>query len=655
MAAVEWKDTSAAEWKNTAAAIWRSHGLIPAVATDGIEFSDTTVPLAGFLAAITEGIDFSDTVAAVMTYLEELTDGLDFSDVAIPLAEFLAIATDGIKFSDSTLAAFVETLTEGFVLSDTTAAAFVGYITEGLEFSDTVLELATFRPIASDGIEFSDTTVPLATFRPIAVDGIVFSDTAAPVGVQFGVITEGIVFSDVAAPIGVQFGVITEGIEFSDTPAAAAIEALTEGLIFNDDPGEPIMTYPVTAADVIVFTDDDNLFIDYSTSGFGTFLDKWTKDDNNTGTSFPEYNNPWGIDAIRFQVASSASRSFGCNAQPIIPNLIKSGVYEVRFKYYSNQDWGNRDAISDNPDDGNNRETKIEITKPDASSKVSNDFYELEEGFAGVGAKLSLNLRTNYSSKITIREYFEGSPTILLNEDYTYNGTDGDNFIFRFDLTNKWAEVLDSNEEVIGSRVTLSQNFIDALADPFMFNFHYHGYASSGMVYYDDIEISRYHQSPWGRAIYRPISTDGIEFSDSNVSRAFLIGLAEDTIVFSEGELSALCTFHVTAADGIVWTDQTAAAFVETLTEGMVWGDGVIWIRPYDPWDIDVQPKGQSFTFKALAVLTNFKALKKHLDSGAVELMAADPIRIHQADTDFKAVAVVTDFKANKKDFNTEV
>jgi hypothetical protein len=150
--------------------------------------------------------------------------------------------------------------------------------------------------------------------------------------------------------------------------------------------------------------------------------------------------------------------------------------------------------------------------------------------------------------------------------------------------------------------------------------------------------------------------TDGITFSDLPYPvRASLLGVASDGIVFSEDETTALAHFKAEATDGIVWTDATAAAWIETLTDGMEWGDGTLWIRDYDPADIDVQPKGVSFTFKALAVITNFKALKKQFESGAFDLLIPLGIKIHTQETDFKALSIPFDFKAKPKDFNIEV
>jgi hypothetical protein len=111
----------------------------------------------------------------------------------------------------------------------------------------------------------------------------------------------------------------------------------------------------------------------------------------------------------------------------------------------------------------------------------------------------------------------------------------------------------------------------------------------------------------------------------------------------------------VTLQDTIKFTDHPQRAWPAELTEGIKFGDSVIWIRPYNNDEIDVQSKGLDYTFKALAKITNFTAFKKQFATDVFELSIPIAINIHPQETDFKALSKPFDFKAQPKDFNTEV
>jgi hypothetical protein len=243
---------------------------------------------------------------------------------------------------------------------------------------------------------------------------------------------------------------------------------------------------------------------------------------------------------------------------------------------------------------------------------------------------------------------------MLLNTPYTYNGTSGDSFTWRFDLTNKWSEVLDSNGVVIGERVVLSDNFLGALEDPFLLNIHFAGYATWADVHYDDIEIRHYRQT-WARADYKATSADGIKFSEDTVDALVkLQGYCSDAIVFDD-TATVRVDFGVEVEDGFKFSEYQQVAWPVELEQGIKFGDSVIWIRPYDKDEIDVQPKGVDYTFKALAKITNFTAFKKQFATDAFDLSIPIAIQIHPQETDFKALSKPFDFKAQPKDFNTEV
>jgi hypothetical protein len=158
----------------------------------------------------------------------------------------------------------------------------------------------------------------------------------------------------------------------------------------------------------------------------------------------------------------------------------------------------------------------------------------------------------------------------------------------------------------------------------------------------------------WARSTMYPDAADTIVLSDTAPEpRAIWRGNCSDAIVFND-TAEIIGTFQGRAEDTIEFSDgPPRVAWIETLTEGIVFGDSTIWIRPFNKDEIDVQPKMVDFTFKAIAKITNFKAFKKQLATDAIELSLAAPIKIKPQTTDFKALNVVSDFKATEKKFDT--
>jgi hypothetical protein len=158
----------------------------------------------------------------------------------------------------------------------------------------------------------------------------------------------------------------------------------------------------------------------------------------------------------------------------------------------------------------------------------------------------------------------------------------------------------------------------------------------------------------WARTTHRPTAEDTIVLSDTAPEpRGIWRGNCSDAIVFND-TAEIIGTFQGRAEDTIEFSDgPPRVAWIETLTEGIVFGDSTIWIRPFNKDEIDVQPKMVDFTFKAIAKITNFKAFKKQLATDAIELSLAAPIKIKPQTTDFKALNVVSDFKATEKKFDT--
>lgn len=207
-----------------------------------------------------------------------------------------------------------------------------------------------------------------------------------------------------------------------------------------------------------------------------TIGDKWDTLTYSYGTSFTYSTN-----TIEADNTASASRSYGGNC--ITDNsfvLFKSKI-SIKFWFKSSNDWWN-----DNLDLS---EAKIEIVPIDPVSRQQNDFEELEEGGAGNGAKLSLNLRTNASGKITLREYYGGSATTLLNEDFTYDHTNGNSFELVVDTYNCWAKLYNYSGTQIGATVDLNENVYSTIGSKFRFNLHWHNWGVQRQVYWDNIEI----------------------------------------------------------------------------------------------------------------------------------------------------------------------
>ncbi len=471
--------------------------------------------------------------------------------------------------------------------------------------------MATVEWKDTSAVEWKNTSAAIWRqhwLNPVALaEGIELSDTDIGLAGFLAVLTEGIELSDTAAVLATFRATATDGMKLSETVLDYLVEVLTEGLVLAD-----------AKWSAWINCEDQYLTDDYTEVDPQSRLTVTT--DKVEFTEVHRYNDGY------------VYKDFGVD-------------YWGDFKY----------------------NFELEITQmhstamffPVAMTNALGPWEDEKLNGLFVGwrkvdeSNVDLWLVSGVSPT-TSRIVISGSTYPLCY--FTLQRVNGTVTLYMYSDANRTVEILD-----VFTAGPVSEELIITDTTAYRYAKAWCGYNNN---FYNTVTIAGYVQNhnlcvgrsaSWAKGTYRPVSTDGIEFSDTNAGRVIITAFAEDTIVFSEGETSALCTFRATAADGIVWTDQTAAAFVETLTEGMVWADGVIWIRPYDPWDIDVQPRGQSFTFKALAVLTNFKALKKQLDAGAVELMAADPIKIHPVDTDFKAVAVTTDFKATKKDFNTEV
>jgi hypothetical protein len=157
------------------------------------------------------------------------------------------------------------------------------------------------------------------------------------------------------------------------------------------------------------------------------------------------------------------------------------------------------------------------------------------------------------------------------------------------------------------------------------------------------------------RADFKATSSDGIVFSEDEViGRHAMQGFCSDAIVFNDTALVRV-DYGVEVNDTFVFNEYQQVAWMEQLSQGIRFGDSTIWIRPYDKDEIDVQPKGLDYTFKALAKITNFTAFKKQFATDAFDLSIPIAINIHPQETDFKALSKPFDFKAQPKDFNTEV
>jgi hypothetical protein len=474
---------------------------------------------------------------------------------------------------------------------------------------------------------------------PLPADGIVFGETA---GYRDDIIQT-----------------LTDGVIFGDSTLSAYTELVSDGVFFGEST-DLIKTLLVSLSDGVTFDDDGGDLSDDMDHADHTITDKWTLPLENYNPSYywSSTDNPWyPAELLRYQVPNTASRGYGINAYPKGPRggyWTKSGLYRISFWWsgYGRGEWGAYDTIGTGGDDGNNKEFKFEFMKTNPDSRVSNDFYEMEEGVAGEGNKVSINFRTNYSGKLNVRQYYNGNtPTMLLDADFTYDDTNGDDFIIWFDVDNAWIEVW-GNGSLIGERVSIDTNIISAWTDPMLINTHAHFYASSNIAYMDNLLIQRFPSSPKAIGIFPKEVSDGIVFGDTH--NVYIVGFCSDGVDFGDTSVQTLA-YHVQLAEGVVFSDAVKDYIVEYLSDGVIFDSSVIWLRSYNKDEIDVQPRGQGFDFKALSVITNFEALKKTFDSDTFEGTIPIPVSVKEVQTDFKILPVTTDFKASPKTFDTEV
>jgi hypothetical protein len=710
---VEWQDTSAAVFKNTSAAVWRKHGLTHDTLTEGVEFSDlvsvrwnlltllsdglklSDTTIAAFIDTLTDGIKLSDNSGEpVMTYLEELLDGIKFSDTPSALAIFLAavtegivfaevaspkgtqvgIVTEGIKFSDASavratfkalapdgivfsdlaISAFVETLSDGVKFSDSVVGYFAELVQDGIKFSDTTTALATLLAEAIDSVVFSD--APVAAFTEVVTDGIKLSDTLEALMTYLPVAADGIKFSDQTAAaateiltVGIEFGAYTqprqdymvtliEGMVLSDTTVGIAVESLSDGLKLSDSSGEPIAKYHVLSADTIVFSDRKTIGFkncvlqDYTTY---TRVEDSLDDRGDILIEGPQViglRRDSGGDAVRRANFDYIYKDFGadyfgdfrCDIRVDLTQISDfGGGYNV---FSASNILGPHNTQTDRVGiqiEGNWQYNIIRCFGPTSKSIQFSpprwDAYGLNYfiRFERIGYDLTIGIYTDDSFSTLRNNYFGGTPmegtvTIDTADRYQYFYTAG-GFGTGYGL---YPTVLG---EVLGHTIC------DPITDSFV------------------------------RADYRVASSDGLVFSEDEViGRHAMQGQCSDAIVFNDTAIVRV-DYGVEVNDTFVFNEYQQVAWMEQLSQGIRFGDSTIWIRPYDKDEIDVQPKGLDYTFKALAKITNFTAFKKQFATDAFDLSIPIAIQIHPQETDFKALSKPFDFKAQPKDFNTEV
>jgi hypothetical protein len=631
---VIWQDTPAAIFKNTSAAVWRKHGILDTI-SEGIEFAEVASPWAALAVIIADGIKFSDTPSALAILLATAIDGIEFSDTT--LAAFTETLTDGFEFSDTAISAFVENLSDGIEFSDSVVDYFTELVQDGIKFSDTAPALAKMLVEAIDGIVFSDTTpTPRSTFQGVSADGVKFSDTATSIG-KFGVtITDGIVFSDALAAGMHLFITLSDGMVFDDTTVGIAVESLSDGLIFSDVT-VPLMTYRPVLTDTVVFDDlKTDYFKNCELQDYTTYtLVPDALDDRGDilieGPQVIGLRRDSGGDAVRRANYDYIYKDFGagyfgdfrCDLAAELTQISDfGGGYNM---FAASNILGSFSNLTDRVGiyiDGNWQYNIIWAFGPGSSMAfrpARGDAYGLNYfiRFERRGYDLTVGIYTDDSFSTLRNDYFGGTPmegtiTIDTADRYQYFYAAG-GFNTGYGL---YPTVLG---EAVGHTICEPQPTTYALIT---------AYATS---------------------------TDGIKFSEAPMTPRVLIhGDCSDAIVFND-TATVRVDFGIELEDGFKFSEHQQVAWPVELEQGIRFGDSVIWIRPYDKDEIDVQPKGLDYTFKALAKITNFTAFKKQFATDAFDLSIPIAINIHPQETDFKALSKPFDFKAQPKDFNTEV
>jgi hypothetical protein len=415
--------------------------------------------------------------------------------------------------------------------------------------------------------------------------------------------------------------ILIEGIVFDDTTIGIAVESLSDGLKLSDSSGEPVMTYLPLAADTIVFDDDGpDQFTDCIDHDYTTF----------TVVDIQENITSLTADQIDF---------------------VGLGYHEMTYVY---KDIG-VDALTS---------FKIDFVFAAPGSSIGS-YWEILGLSNVIGDSLSFGADsiiiygTEGASGYTMAMRHNGGaiPGVQIISGWPYNPIDP--VYGRLVRIGKFVQMGFFSDEARTIQMGSSQPSKIGSGTPYQYLYNIITRGAGGDVrpttgYVKDLNYCSLRKGVYAKAEYKATSSDGLVLSDATEQIITFRGYCSDAIVFND-TATVRVDFGVVVNDTFVFNEYQQVAWPVELEQGIKFGDSVIWIRPYDKDEIDVQPKGLDYTFKALAKITNFTAFKKQFATDAFDLSIPIAINIHPQETEFKALSKPFDFKAQPKDFNTEV
>jgi len=169
----------------------------------------------------------------------------------------------------------------------------------------------------------------------------------------------------------------------------------------------------------------------------------------------------------------------GCNA------LTKStfecnGLFSIEFDWWPvpSSGWYN-DNFTESQND-------IKVVTPNPQYNANGWRYNRCEQEVGANSFLSLNLRSNKSNKVTIRQRINGGVATLLDHSFVYGSH---HYIkWEVDFNNYTTEVFIDGDSM-GGKVTWSASLITYISDHFKYNFHWNSYGRTASQRYDNIII----------------------------------------------------------------------------------------------------------------------------------------------------------------------
>lgn len=192
----------------------------------------------------------------------------------------------------------------------------------------------------------------------------------------------------------------------------------------------------------IIFSDDCT----------GTFSDKWVDESN-------QYSASYAANQLKLDIGNNIDGAYSASAL-LKDALPAAGTVQFKFWFKPNSSSGWYD------DDFSNAWNPFSIVNPSPVYSSTNWQYHQVEEFGAGSYKIVLYLRSDTSGKISAGYINAGSRTLLIDESFSYDETNGHdvNFIINFD--DEWMELwVDSAQ--YGSRQDIPSAIFGDIGDTF--------------------------------------------------------------------------------------------------------------------------------------------------------------------------------------------